>query len=108
MDLEIKAENCRHSTDGLGKEIKVRVHTKAGGKEVGGYEVFFVPRGMLSMKSAHDRFGRQSSPTDEKILSPGRYVMWVRKDGVKGEEVTLRVGGGGETHFPVDLTVAPE
>lgn len=108
QDLEIKAENCRYSKDGLGKEIKVKVHTKAGEKEVGGYEIYFVARGMLDVKSAHDRFGRQSSPTDEKILAPGRYAMWVRKNGVNGDPITLRIGGHGETHIEVDIAVSAE
>lgn len=108
LDLEIKAENCRHSLDGLGKEIKVKVHTKAGEKEIGGFEVYFVARGMLDVKSAHDRFGRQSSPTNEKILAPGRYAIWTRKSGVSGEPITLRIGGHGETHIEVDIPVSAE
>lgn len=108
LDLQIKADNCRNSSDGLGKEIKVKVHTKAGEKEVGGYEVFFVPKGMLDVKSAHDRFPRQSSPTDEKILCPGGYAMWARKKGSNTEPTTLRIGGRGETRLEVDLPVPAE
>jgi hypothetical protein len=105
LDLEIKTDNCRHSTDGLGKEIKVKVHTKAGGKEIGGYEVYFVEKGMFEVKSAHDRFPQQSSPTNEKILTPGGYAMWVRKKAFTGEPVTMRIGGRGQTHLEVDLEV---
>lgn len=105
LDLQVKADNCRNSGDGLGKEIKVKVHTKAGEKEVGGYEVFYVQKGMFDVKSAHDRFPRQSSPTDEKILCPGGYAMWARKKGFTGEPVTLRIGGRGETRLEVDLEV---
>ena len=108
LDLQIKADNCRHSSDGLGKEIRVSVHTKAGDKEVGGYEVFFVHKGMLDVKRAHDRFPRQSSPTDEKILSPGGYAMWVRKKGFTSEPITMRIGGHGETQLDVDIPVPPE
>jgi hypothetical protein len=105
LDLQVKADNCRNSGDGLGKEIKVKVHTKAGEKEVGGYEVFYVQKGMFDVKSAHDRFPRQSSPTDEKILCPGGYAMWVRKKGVTSEPIALRIGGRGETRLEVDLEV---
>ena len=42
FDLETKTDNCRNSGDGLGKEIKVWVHTKAGDKEIGGFKVFYV------------------------------------------------------------------
>jgi hypothetical protein len=105
LDLQLKGDNCRQSGDGLGKEIKVRVHTKAGGKEVGGFEVYYAPRGLVDIKSTHDRFPRQSSPTDEKILCPGRYVVWARKQGFTGEQVTQGIGGHGETHLEVDLEV---
>ena len=105
LDLEIKADNCRNSSDGLGKEIKVKVHTKAGDQEVGGYEVYFVHKGMFDVKSAHDRFPRQSSPTDEKILSPGGYAMWVRKDNFTSDPITMRIGGRGETQLEVDIPV---
>ena len=108
LDKQIKADNCRHSDDGLGKEIRVKVHTKAGGKEIGGYEVFFVSKGMFDVKSAHDRFPRQSSPTDEKILCPGGYKLWVRKDQFTSEPVAMGIGGHGETHLEVDLTVPAE
>jgi hypothetical protein len=105
LDLQTKTDNCRHSADGLGREIKVKVHTKAAGKEIGGYEVYFVQKGMFDVKSAHDRFPQQSSPTNEKILSPGGYAMWVRKKEFTGEPVTMRIGGRGETHLEVDLEV---
>ena len=108
LDLQIKTDNCRHSADGLGREIKVKVHTKAGGKEIGGYEVYFAQKGMFEVKSAHDRFPQQSSPTNEKILAPGGYAMWVRKKTFTGEPVTMRIGGRGETHLEVDLEVPSE
>jgi hypothetical protein len=108
LDIQIKADNCRNSKDGLGKEIGVKVHTKAGEKEIGGYEVFYVSKGMFDVKSAHDRFPRQSSPTDEKILPPGGYAMWVRKKTFTSDPITLRIGGRGETHLEVDIVVPPE
>ena len=108
LDLQLKSDNCRNSGDGLGKEIKVRVHTKAGGKEVGGFEVYYAPKGLLDIKSSHDRFPRQSSPTDEKILCPGRYAVWVCKKGLTGDPVIQGIGGHGEKHLEVDLEVPNE
>jgi hypothetical protein len=108
LDLQLKSDNCRNSGDGLGKEIKVRVHTKAGGKEVGGFEVYYAPKGLLDIKSAHDRFPRQSSPTDEKILCPGRYAVWACKKGFTGDPVIQGIGGHGEKHLEVDLEVPAE
>jgi hypothetical protein len=105
LDLQTKADNCRNSSDGLGKEIKVKVRTKSAGKEIVGFEVYYVPRGLLDMKSARDRFPRESSPTDERILNPGRYAMWARKSGFTSKPETLTIGGHGETHLEVDLEV---
>lgn len=105
LDLQTKADNCRNSADGLGKEIKVKVHTKASDKEIGGYEVYLVQKGMFDVTSAHDRFPRQSSPTNEKILAPGGYVLWVRRKSFTSEPVFMRIGGHGETHLEVDLEV---
>ena len=108
LDMQIKADNCRHSSDGLGKEIRVKVHTKSGDQEIGGYEVYFVSKGMFDVKSAHDRFPRQSSPTDEKVLCPGGYAMWARKKNFTSEPITLRIGGRGETKIEVDIPVPTE
>jgi hypothetical protein len=105
LDMQVKADNCRNSGDGLGKTIKVKVRTTADGQEVGGFEVFYVQKGMYDVKSAHDRFPRQSSPTDEKILAPGGYALWVRKGAVTSEPITLRIGGSGEKQLSVDLEV---
>ena len=108
FDLQLKADNCRHSANGLGKEIRVKVHTKAGGKEIGGYEVLYVCKGLYDVKSAHDRFPRQSSPTDEKILCPGGYAFWARKQNLTNAPVTLGIGGHGETSLDVDVEVPRE
>ena len=108
LDLQLKADNCRHSADGLGKDIRVKVHTKAGENEVGGFEVFYVPRGMLDIRSAHERFPRLSSPTKEQTLSPGRYALWVKKKTFTSEPTVLSIGGNGETELDVDLTVPVE
>lgn len=104
-DVQIKADHCRKSGDGLGKQIRIKVHTKIGGEEVGGYEVFYVSKGMYDVKSAHDRFPRESSPTDERSLAPGRYAIWVRKNTFISEPIFLRLGGEGESRLEVDIPV---
>ncbi|HVR37111.1 MAG TPA: hypothetical protein VMS21_14810 [Methylomirabilota bacterium] len=108
MDLELKAESCRESADGLGKEVWVKVRTVAGGQEVRGYQIWFVPRGMLPVESAHDHFSRLSSPTDELILPPGAYMMWGLKDGEKTEPIPQRLGDKGRERVEIDLIVPGE
>jgi hypothetical protein len=108
FDMQLKADNSRNSANGLGKEIRVKVHTKAGGKEIGGYEVFYVCKGLYDVKGAHDRFPRQSSPTDEKVLCPGGYVFWAHKQSLTNAPATLGIGGHGETSLEVDVEVPAE
>jgi hypothetical protein len=105
MDLELKAESCRESSDGLGKEVWVKVRTVAGGEEVGGYQIWFVPRGMFPVDSAHDHFFKLSSPTDELILPPGAYLMWGLRNGEKTEPIPQRLGDKGRDRVEIDLVV---
>jgi hypothetical protein len=107
-DLHAKAENCRHSTDGLGKEIKVLVRTKKGTEETAGYEVYCAPIALVAFENEHIRFPKISSPTVFPNLAPGRYAMWLEKEGAKTEPVTQIIGGRGEKEFEIDLLVPPD
>ena len=102
-DLHIKAENCRHSADGLGKEVKVTVHTRKGTEEIAGFEVWCAPVALVGLKAEHIRFPKISSPTIYKNLAPGRYAMWLKKDRQSTEPVPQSVGGKGETEAELDL-----
>lgn len=105
LDLQLKADNCRHSADGLGKVIRVKVRTTRAGEEVRGLEVWFVQKGMFEVKGAHDRFRKHSSPTDQRALAPGGYAMWIRQGSKDLPPTTVRLGGRGETELEVDLEV---
>ncbi len=105
LDLQIKADNCRNSKDGLGKIIRVQIRTKHDTQEVPGYEVWYVQKGYYDVPSAHERFHQQSSPTDSLSLWPGRYAIWVRKDDFTGKPATIRIGGQGQKEIVVDLEV---
>jgi hypothetical protein len=107
-DLHAKAENCRHSADGLGKDIKVTVRTKKGTEEAPGYEVWCAPMALVKFKNEHIRFPKISSPTVFKNFAPGHYVMWLEKGKEKLPPVAQTIGGHGETEFEVDLPVAAE
>lgn len=105
LDLHAKAENCRNSADGLGRVIQVSVRTFADTNEVAGFEVWFAPIGLMSLKAAHDRFYKLSSPTDELELAPGGYGFWMKKGGMEGEPVQLQVGGKGKEKIQIELLV---
>jgi hypothetical protein len=104
-DLHAKAENCRYSADGLGKDIDVTVRTKKGTEEVAGYEVFCAPVALVKFKKEHVRFPKISSPTVYRNLAPGHYLMWLRKGNENTEPVAQTIGGRGETEWEIDLPV---
>jgi hypothetical protein len=91
QDMKVKADHARQSADGVGKEVLVKVHTKQDSQEISGCQVWYVQRGMLDDKSFHTRFGKLSSPTEERGLCPGRYAMWARKGKKEGEPATIRI-----------------
>jgi hypothetical protein len=106
QDMKVKADHARQSADGVGKEVLVKVHTKQDGQEISGCQVWYVQRGMLDDKSFHTRFGKLSSPTEERELCPGRYAMWARKDKKAGEPATIRIPSQSGTHSEeIDLEV---
>jgi len=107
-DLHAKAENCRNSTDGLGKHIDVTVRTKRGTAEVGGYEVFCAPMALVPFKNEHIRFPKISSPTVYRNFAPGYYAMWLEKGNEKTQPVAQTIGGHGEKEFEIDLLVPVE
>jgi hypothetical protein len=102
LDIETKADNCRHSVDGLGREIKVEVRTMRGSKEIDGFQVWYCPKGLYNLKRAHYQFSRHSSPTTE-ILAPGNYYFWLEKEQTESEPVPKRIGGEGEQKWEMDL-----
>jgi hypothetical protein len=105
-DLHAKAENCRFSDDGLGKEITVTVCTKKGTQEVAGYEVWCAPVALVKFEDEHMRFPKMSSPTVMKGLAPGYYAMWLRQDRQKMPVTTQIIGGHGEKQVEIDLPIA--
>ena len=107
-DLHAKAENCRYSADGLGKNINVTVRTKKGTAEVPGYEVYCAPMALVKFKNEHIRFPKISSPTAYKNLAPGRYAMWLQKENEKTQPVAQTIGGRGEKELEIDLVVPTE
>ncbi|MCI0539336.1 MAG: hypothetical protein L0Z50_29360, partial [Verrucomicrobiales bacterium] len=107
-DLHAKAEHCRHSADGLGKEMKVTVRTRKGTAEVAGYEVYCAPMALVKFKNEHIRFPKISSPTVHPNLAPGHYAMWLQKENEKTQPVAQTIGGRGEKEVEIDLPVPAE
>jgi hypothetical protein len=105
-DLHAKAENCRLSADGLGKDLKVTVCTKQATQEIPGYEVWCAPLMLVKFKDQHIRFPKMSSPTTMKNFAPGYYAMWLVKGNTRTEAVSQIIGGHGETELEIDLPIS--
>ncbi|HAV61013.1 MAG TPA: hypothetical protein DCY13_01440 [Verrucomicrobiales bacterium] len=105
QDLQIKAENCRASGDGLGRVVVTRVNTRTATGESPGWEVWFVPRGLFPSEAEHSRFNRQSTPTEALQLPPGGYLLWAVKGGNRTEPAFHPIGGHGREEVVIDLAV---
>jgi hypothetical protein len=67
--------------------------------------VWYVQRGFFDTKSQYDRFRKQSSPTDERGLPPGRYQFWAQKGKTVFEPTPMSIGGDGRETTELDLEV---
>jgi hypothetical protein len=106
-DLHAKAENCRHSADGLGNNIRLIVCTKQGADEVAGFEVWCAPVALVQFKEDHRRFPKLSNPTTTiEGVPPGCYQVWARRDVEKSAIALQTIGGNGEKEVSMDLPVS--
>lgn len=100
-DLDAKASAVRASTiDGRGRDLAVTAYTLAGGREIAGCEVWFVPEAWKDERTRHRRFQRVSSPTAAE-LAPGYYLFWTRRNNKDGARVPITVSSGGRIDVPV-------
>jgi len=74
--------------------VKVTVRTKKGGREITGYEVWYVAKGLIDFPKYHKRFDSLSSPTT-LMLSAGAYFVWAKKDNKESGRVPMDIGGQG-------------
>ena len=102
-DLQIKADHCRKSNRGLGKDVEVSVRTvrKRDNKEEGGLLVYY-KLGIYEYNSKSkltERFDRLSSPA-KGSLPASKYLIWaVKPGGPESQRNTperLNVGSGHE------------
>ena len=97
-DVRIKANHCRNSTRGLGKDVIVQVETRKGDKIDQGWQVFYKYRiYQFTEKYTPQRFPKPSSPTQNE-LPAGKYLMWAEKPGglkpLRSKEDVVTVGEG--------------
>jgi hypothetical protein len=101
-DLSIKAEFVRSARSPGLRSVQVLIRTKNDKGEIGGYEVWYVPRGWADEESAWSRFYRLSSPT-WMDLAPGNYIFWLQKADVRTKKTPVSVGVDGKSKIEIDL-----
>jgi hypothetical protein len=104
-DLSIKAKFARRN--GPFDLITVTAHTKRGDETVTGLEVKYVGRGLLKLKTKHNRFDKFSSPTSA-TLPPGNYVMWSQQGEACGSQAAVKLGEDGKEEKSIDLAAPPK
>jgi hypothetical protein len=106
-DLEIKVATIKRSRGDAVKLIEVIVRAKKGEQEVGGFEVWYVPRGWANNPGQYRRFDSLSNPNNPPSmnLAPGNYLMWLNKGKDATERQPVRIGGDGRVKREFDLVV---
>jgi len=96
-DLDIKVIYSKGSRGQPLREIETIVHTvKDGNKEISGYEVWYVPRGLVDYPDEHKRFDNLSTPAIMP-LPPGNYILWAAKGKSVSERRPLTIGDDGRS-----------
>lgn len=105
-DLTIKLRGERSGSD-VARLVQVFVHSKKGTKEVGEYEVWYVPKGWGSERSVFKRFDRLTDPWNPPSmnLAPGNYYIWLSKGQPVTDRLPVSIGAYGEAKREIDLAV---
>jgi hypothetical protein len=106
-DLEIKVATVKRSRGDVVKLIEVIVRAKKGEQEVGGFEVWYVPRGWANNPGQYRRFDGLSNPNSPPSmnLAPGNYLIWLSKGKDATQRQPVRIGGDGRVKRELDLVV---
>jgi hypothetical protein len=106
-DLTLKVTYVKASRGSSFELVEVVVHTlKNTRDEVGGYEIWYVPKGWAAYPEAQKqrRFDRLSSPSVMK-LAPGNFLIWAVKGDSYSGRVPITLGDDGMSKRVIDLTV---
>jgi hypothetical protein len=104
-DLKIKADHCRNSTRGLGKDVTVKVATKKENTVDPGWQIYYKFR-IHEFTEGYDRqrFSNLSSPAIQE-LPPGLYIIWAVKPGKPESKKDIVKVGEGKEVVDLDLLV---
>lgn len=73
-------------------------------REKGGYEVWYVPKGLEDYSAEYRRFDNLSTPAI-MFLPPGNYVIWASKENVTSARRALALGDDGRSKREFTLVV---
>jgi hypothetical protein len=108
-DLHVKAESARAGAVGKKTpfdEVKTIVETKdrPRNQPQGGFEVWYVPKGLAGDPAQHKRFKQFSTPAVEERV-PGCYEMWTKKGDAFGQQDEIDVKDNGKGECTVHLWI---
>jgi len=107
-DLELKVTGPgRQGGAEVVRLVEILVHARKGDQDVGAYEVWYVPKGLLREPSRFKRFDRltdPSAPTSMKV-APGNYFIWLSKGSSLTDRKPVDIGVQGEARREIDVVV---
>jgi hypothetical protein len=104
-DLEIKLRFAASSRGEPLGQIQTVVYTvDTDNRAQGGYEIWYVPKGLEDYKAEYKRFDNLSTPAI-MALPPGNYVLWTMKDNVTSDRRPLTLGDDRRSKRELTLVV---
>lgn len=102
-DLEAKVAFSENALGAGFRLVDLIVHTKRDALEMGGYEVWYVPKGWSDTPAKFRVSDQPSSPAILK-LAPGNYWIWLKKGEMSTQKLPYTLGRDGsrkEIDFPI-------
>ena len=105
LDFHAKAIFSKSSRGQPLRQIETIVNTMKDGKAaISGYEVWYVPKGLVDYSDEYRRFDNLSTPAIMP-LPPGNYLIWASKGRWSSERRPLTLGNDGRSKRQYDLPV---
>lgn len=105
-DLTLKVTGPRTGSGEVVRVVEVRVRTKRGNHDVGGYQVWYVTKGWAKDTTKSKPFDRLTDPSNPSSmkLAPGNYFIWLGKKPVTDPQ-PVSIGAYGETRREIEVPV---
>jgi len=105
QDLSLKETFSSSSRGEPLSQIEAVIRTvDKDNRENGGYEIWYVPKGLEDYSEEYKRFDNLSTPA-VMSLPPGNYVLWATKQNVTSDRRPLSLGEDGKSKREFTLVV---